>query len=187
MEAEGQGKRRPVPVLVEVTKSDILLSIDFANAYIKERQHAGKPGWPGGNVQAKVLRGGIYVEKDIACTVIGKVAECAMCRLAGVPLDDVIRCGGDGGKDLTLPCGSIQVKASQAGRHLVRVPAERVDYFVFATWSGTASHVAINGYITRASLVQHERKPSHLGNWINYEVPASSLRPIRPLLQIRPV
>lgn len=187
MEAEGQGKRPPVPVLVEVAQGDIHAAIDFARAYIKDKQHAGKPGWRGGLVPDMVLRWGIEVEKDIAGTVIGKVAESAMCRLAGVRLDDVIRRGGDGGKDLLLPCGATQVKASRTGKHLVRVPAERADWFVFATWNGTATHVAIDGYISRPSLVRHEPKPSHRGNWMNYEVSSSSLRPIRSLLQIRTV
>lgn len=187
MESEGQGKRPPVPVLVEVTQGDILSCIDFARAYIKAKHHAGKPGWRGGLVPDLVLRWGIDVEADIAGTVIGKVAERAMCRLAGVRLDDAIRSGGDGGRDLLLPCGSTQVKASRTGRHLVRVPAERADWFVFATWNGASSHVAIDGYISRSSLVRQEPQPSHRGSWMNYEVSSSSLHPIRSLLQIRPV
>lgn len=187
MESEGQGKRPPAPVLVEVTQGDILSSVDFARAYIKAKEHAGKPGWRGGLVPDLVLRWGIEVGKDIAGTVIGKVAENAMCRLAGVRLDDVIRSGGDGGKDLLLPCGTTQVKTSRTGVHLVRVPAERADWFVFATWNGTASHVAIDGYISRPSLVRHEPQPSRRGSWMNYEVSSSSLYPIRSLLRIRPI
>lgn len=187
MESEGQGKRPPAPVLVEVTKADILSAIEFARAYVRAKQHAGKPGWRGGLVPGLMLRWGIKAEKEIAGTVIGKVGESAMCRLAGVRLDDVIRRGGDGGKDLPLPCGSTQVKTSRTGRHLVRVPAERADWFVFATWNGTSPHVAVDGYIGRPSLVRHKPQPSDRGNWMNYEVFSSSLYPIRSLLRIRPI
>lgn len=187
METEGQGRRPPVPVLVEVTQADIHSAIDFARAYVRDKQHAGKPGWRGGLVPDLVLRWGIEVDKDIAGTVIGKVAERVMCRLADVPFDDAIRRGGDGGKDLRLPCGTTQVKASRSGRHLVRVPAERVDWFVFAKWNGTDQHVSIDGYISRSTLCRTEPEPSTRGNWMNYAVSPDMLHPIRSLLRIRPI
>lgn len=187
MEAEGQGKRPPVPVLVEVAQGDIYAAIDFARAYIKDKQHAGKPGWRGGLVPELSLRWDIKVEKDISGSVVGFIGQIAMCKIAGVPWDDKIRGSGDGGVDLLLPCGRTQVKTRRGGTHYVKVPAERVEWFVFATWNGTDPSVAIDGYLSRASVCRHEHRPSPVGSWLNHEVEREALHPIRSLLQIRPI
>lgn len=187
MESEGQGRRPPAPVPVRVCPADIRLAIDFAREYVRAKQHAGKPGWRGGLLPGLVVRGGERVEKDIAGTVIGKVAEIAMCRLAGVEPDLAIRRGGDGGRDLPLPCGKVQVKASMKGRNLVRVNAEQVPWFVFAKWDGVSANVEILGYLSRQRVIEFAPVKSHLGNWLNHEIPCSSLLPIRSLLRIRPI
>ena len=187
MESEGHGRHPPVPVSIRVSPSDIQIAIEFARDYVRAKEHAGKPGWRGGLVPPLVVRGGVRVEKEIAGTVIGKVAEIAMCRLAGVDPDLAMHRLGDGGKDLPLPCGKVQVKASRSGRNLVRVPAERVPWFVFAQWDGVAATVSILGYISRVRLVQFDPVASTRGTWMNHEIPCSSLLPIRSLLKIRPL
>lgn len=187
MESEGQGRRPPAPVPVRVFPADIRIAIEFARKYVRAKHHAGKPGWRGGLLPDLVVRGGERVEKDIAGTVIGKVAEIAMCRLAGVDPDLAIHRGSDGGKDLPLPCGKVQVKASMKGRNLVRLPAEQVPWFVFAKWDGVSANVDILGYLSRSRLVQFAPVGSHRGNWLNHEIPCSSLLPIRSLLRIKPI
>jgi ATP-dependent helicase YprA (DUF1998 family) len=135
------------------------------------------------------LYGGVAVDNTVAGIVIGKVAEVAMCRLAGVPVDLALRKRGDGGRDLLLPCGVTQVKASRKSYEtkLVREPFEAAEWFVFATWKGTDSTVWIDGYVSRAAMSRMEVVPSVRGGWMNREVPVSELLPIRSLLKIRPI
>lgn len=189
MESEGQGRRPPVPVLVDVTPSEIEMCIDFARQYVERYQYAGRPGWNGGLVRLFKLPCGKVLSRDIAGTVLGKVGECAMCKLAGVSLDVAFRSGGDGGHDLQLPCGSVQVKTAKSDyeSRFVRVPAERADWFVFANWSGIDCRVAIDGYLSRAVVRRSPEVGGLYGSWMNYSVSTSRLHPIRSLLRIRPL
>jgi|688.fasta_scaffold52402_7 hypothetical protein len=189
MESEGQGRRPPVPVLVDVTPSEIEMCIDFAREYIERCRYAGRPGWKGGLVRSLKLPCGRVLGRDIAGTVLGKVGECAMCKLSGVALDVALRLGGDGGSDLPLPCGSVQVKTTQRDydSRFVRIPAERADWFVFAHWSGSGYLVSIDGYLSRAVVCRSETVGSSSGAWTNYSVSTSRFHPIRSLLRIRPV
>jgi hypothetical protein len=189
MESEGQGRRPPVPVLVEITPSEIEMCIDFARQYVKRYQYAGKPGWQGGLVRSFKLPDGRALGRDIAGTVLGKAGECAMCKLAGVALDLAFRRGGDGGRDLPLPCGSVQVKTAKSNydSRYVRVPAERADWFVLANWSGSDYRVSIDGYLSRAFVCRSPEVGSSLGRWMNYTVSTSRLNPIRSLLRIQPI
>jgi len=189
MESEGQGKRAPVPVQVEITRGDVLACFDFAIRCSRLRQYANSGGWRGGLVPAMTLYGGVAVDNTVAGIVIGKVAEVAMCRLACVPVDLALRDRGDGGRDLLLPCGVTQVKASRKAfpTKLVREPFEAAEWFVFATWCGTSSSVAIDGYVSRAAMSRMAVAPSTRGGWMNREVPVSELLPIRSLLEIRPI
>jgi hypothetical protein len=135
------------------------------------------------------LLGGVDVDGATAGIVIGKVGEVAMCRLAGVEVDLVLKDRGDGGKDLSLPCGRLQVKTGRKcfATRLVRDPVERVDWFVFATWSGLSKSVSIDGYISHAAVIRFPLYPAKRGTWMNREVPEQRLRPIRSLLKIRPI
>lgn len=189
MESEGQGKRPPAPVLVEVTQSEVGYCVDFAERCSRLRQYAGKPGWRGGLVGGMKLYGGFDANSATAGLIIGKVAECAVCKLAGVPIDLALRDRGDGGRDLQLPCGDTQVKASRKAyaSKFIRDPVEQVPWFVFATWSGKDSRVCVEGYISRASLLRMDVVPSPRGGWMNREVPMNRLMPIRSLLRIRPI
>jgi hypothetical protein len=189
MQSEGQGRRPPAPVPVEITRGDVLACFDFAIRCARLRQYANSGGWRGGLVPAMTLYGGVAVDNTVAGIVIGKVAEVAMCRLAGVPVDLALRERGDGGRDLLLPCGVTQVKASRKSYEtkLVREPFEAAEWFVFATWKGTDSTVWIDGYVSRAAMSRMEVVPSVRGGWMNREVPVSELLPIRSLLKIRPI
>jgi len=189
MQSEGQGRRPPVPVPVEITRGDVLACFDFAIRCARLRQYANSGGWRGGLVPAMTLYGGVAVDNTVAGIVIGKVAEVAMCMLAGVPVDLALRERGDGGRDLLLPCGVTQVKASRKSYEtkLVREPFEAAEWFVFATWAGTDSTVVIDGYVSRAAMSRMEVVPSVRGGWMNREVPVSELLPIRSLLKIRPI
>lgn len=189
MESEGQGRRPPVPVLVEITRGDVLACFDFAIRCSRLRQYAKSGGWRGGLVPSMTLYGGVSVDNTVAGIVIGKVAEVAMCRLACVPVDLALRDRGDGGRDLLLPCGVTQVKASRKAfpTKLVREPFEAAEWFVFATWCGTSSSVAIDGYVSRAAMSRMAVAASSRGGWMNREVPVSELLPIRSLLKIRPI
>jgi hypothetical protein len=189
VESEGQGKRPPVPVPVEITRSDVLLCFDFAIRCERLRQYAGSGGWRGGLVPSMTLYGGVAVDGTVAGMVIGKVAEVAMCRLANVSVDLALKDRGDGGRDLMLPCGSTQVKTARKDfpTKLVREPFERVEWFVFATWSGETSSVSIDGYISKAAMSRMPIQPAKRGEWMNREVPVNELLPIRSLLRIRPL
>lgn len=191
MELEGQGKRPPVPVPVEITRGDVVLCFDFAIRCSRLRQYAKSGGWRGGLVPSMRLFGGVSVDDTVAGIVIGKVAEVAVCRLAGVSVDLALKQGGDGGRDLLLPCGSTQVKASRRSfdTKLVREPFENVDWFVFATWNGLTSSVSVDGYISKAAMSRMKVLPSPRKNatWMNRQVPARELLPIRSLLRIRPI
>ena len=189
MEYEGQGIRPPTPVLVDVTVGDVVACHAFALRCSRLRQYTGAGGWKGGLVPPMNLFGGIEVDGTNAGIVIGKVGEIAMCRLAGVHVDLALKDGGDGGKDLSLPCGRVQVKTGRKpfSSRLIREPIERVDWFVFATWSGLSGSVSIDGYIAHAAVLCFPLYPAKRGTWMNREVPMSRLRPIRPLLSIRPI
>lgn len=191
MELEGQGKRPPVPVPVEITRGDVVLCFDFAIRCSRLRQYAKSGGWRGGLVPSMRLFGGVSVDDTVAGIVIGKVAEVAVCRLAGVSVDLALKQGGDGGRDLLLPCGSTQVKASRRSfdTKLVREPFENVDWFVFATWNGLTSSVSVDGYISKAAMSRMKVLPSPRKNatWMNRQIPACELLPIRSLLRIRPI
>ena len=189
MQSEGQGRRPPAPVPVEITRGDVLACFDFAIRCARLRQYANSGGWRGGLVPAMTLYGGLAVDNTVAGIVIGKVAEVAMCRLAGVTVDLALRERGDGGRDLLLPCGVTQVKASRKSYEtkLVREPVEAAEWFVFAAWKGTDSTVWIDGYVSRASMSRMEVVSSVRGGWMNREVPVSELLPIRSLLKIRPI
>ncbi len=189
MESEGQGKRPPVPVPVEITRGDVVLCLDFAIRCARLRRYAESGGWRGGLVPSMTLYGGVLADDTVAGIVIGKVAEVAMCRLAGCPADLALKDAGDGGRDLLLPCGATQVKASRKKyqNKLVREPFENVDWFVFATWDGSTSQVLIDGYISKAAMSRMEVVPSPRGPWMNRQVSVCELLPIRSLLRIRPI
>jgi hypothetical protein len=189
VESEGQGKRPPVPVPVEITRSDVLLCFDFAIRCARLRRYAASEGWRGGLVPSMSLFGGVAVDSTVAGIVIGKVAEVAMCRLSSVPIDLALRETGDGGCDLLLPCGTTQVKASRRpfATKFVREPFEHVDWFVLATWSGQTSSVSVEGYVSRAAMGRMEIASSPCGRWMNRQIPTHELLPIRSLLRIRPI
>jgi len=189
MEVEGQGKKPPQSVLVEVTPAEVALCVDFALRCSRLRAYAGSSGWKGGLVAGMRLFGGIDVDGTNAGLVIGKVGEVAMCKLANVPVDLALKDRGDGGKDLPLPSGSVQVKTSRRNfpTRLVRNPIEACDWFAFATWGGLIGTVSIEGYVSRAALLREPVIPAKRGQWMNREISVSSLLPIRQLLKIRPI
>lgn len=189
MEVEGQGKRPPQSVAVEITPADVAVCHEFATRCSRLRAYAGRPGWKGGLVPGMTMFGGIDVDRTSAGIVIGKVGEVAMCRLAGVPVDLALKDRGDGGKDLPLPSGSVQVKTSRKSfpTRMVRDRVEQCDWFVFAVWDGLCSIVKLDGYVSRAALARLPSVPAPAGNWLNKEIPISSLLPIRQLLKIRPI
>jgi hypothetical protein len=189
MEVEGQGKKPPQSVLVEITPAEVALCFEFAQRCSKLRAYAGAPGWKGGLVNGMRLYGGIDVDGTHAGLVIGKVGEIAMCKLSGVAVDLALKDRGDGGKDLPLPSGSVQVKTSRRPfrTRMVRDPVEQCDWFVFATWNGLRQMVSVEGYVSRPSLLRLPIVPSPRGEWMNREISLSSLLPIRQLLKIRPI
>ena len=189
METEGQGRRPPQPVLVEISTAEVVECHRFAVECERLRSYAGNAGWRGGQLGARQIPGVGIVSGSLATIVVGKVGEYAMCRLAGAPVDLAMRGAGDGGKDLLLPCGSVQVKTSTKvfDTVLIRCPPERVDWFVFARWIGTENVVSILGYAFREIVAASPAAPSPRGSWMNHAVPISSLRPIRQLLAIRPI
>ena len=189
MEAEGQGRKPPQSVLVEITRAEVALCLEFAQRCSRLRAYAGAPGWKGGLVPGMRLFGGIDVDRANAGIVIGKVGEIAMCKLAGAPVDLALKDRGDGGKDLPLPSGSVQVKTSRKSfpTRFVRDPAEPCDWFVFASWNGMRPAVSIDGYVSRAVLVQRHPVPAPSGDWMNREIHVCDLLPIRQLLRIRPI
>lgn len=189
MDSEGEGKRPPVPVPVEITRGDVVLCLDFAIQCSRLRRYANSRGWRGGLVPSMSLYGGVLADETVAGIVIGKVAELAVCRLAGCSVDLALKDNGDGGRDLLLPCGSTQVKASRKRypTKLVREPFEQVDWFVFATWNGSTKRVLVDGYIGKASMSRMRVATSPRGQWMNRQVPCSELLPIRSLLRIRPI
>lgn len=189
MEVEGQGKRPPQSVPVEVTPAEVEMCHEFAKRCSRLRSYAGAGGWKGGLVPAMRLFGGIDVDSTHAGLVIGKVGEVAMCKLAGVDVDLALKERGDGGRDLPLPSGSVQVKTSRKPyqTRMVRDPVEKCDWFVFAMWSGLGAAVSIDGYVSRAALARLPSLPAPSGHWMNKEIHMSSLLPIRQLLKIRPI
>jgi hypothetical protein len=189
MEAEGQGKKPPQSVLVEVTPAEVELCHEFAKRCSRLRAYAGAAGWKGGLVPGMRLYGGIQVDSTHAGLVIGKIGEMAMCKLSNSPVDLALKDRGDGGKDLPLPSGSVQVKTSRKAfpTRMVRDPVEQCDWFVFATWSGLSSTVSVDGYVSRAAMLRLNVVQSPKGSWMNREIESASLLPIRQLLRIRPI
>lgn len=189
MEVEGQRRRPPKPVAVDVTAAEVAMCADFAATCSRRRGYALSGGWKGGLVPAMRLFGGVNVDQDTAGIVIGKVGEVAMCKLAGVSVDLALRENGDGGKDLPLPCGDVQVKTSRRSfpTRFVRDPVEQVDWFVFASWNGLRPSVFIDGYMSRAVVETQRLAWAPRGSWMNRDVYMMDLLPIRKLLAIRPI
>lgn len=189
MESEGRGKRPPTPVLVDITPAEVALCFDFAQKCCRLRSYQGKAGWKGGLIAGKMLYGGIDADRATVGIVIGKVGEMAVCKISGVATDLALRDRGDGGKDLPLPSGSVQVKTASGSfaTRFVRHPAEACDWFVFATWSGLTRDVRIDGYVSRAALSRVPTVASPRGEWMNKEIHVTDLLPIRQLLKIRPI
>lgn len=189
MESEGQGRRAPSPLRVQITSGQVAMCVEFARECEQVRGYAQSGGWRGGLLTGRTLFGGHRVESHECSTVIGKIGEVAMCLLAGEEVDTAIRRSGDGGKDLRLRCGSVQVKtsASNSTEKLVKDPPEMCDWFVFARWDGAIPYVFVDGYISRSLLFTREPQKSHRGSWMNRVVMSSELRPIRSLLAIRPI
>lgn len=189
MEAEGIGKAPPKPVAVPITPGEVRACVEFSSRVLRARRYESGNAWQRGSLPALKFYGGAVVDKTLSPMVLGKVAELAVCKLAGVPVDFELRSCGDGGKDLLLPCGSTQVKASikRYSTKFVKDPPENVDWFVFATWNGATRVVEIDGYVARAVIARLPVFQSPKGRWLNREVALSSLRPIRSLLSIRPI
>lgn len=189
MEVEGQRKQPPKSVRVDITPAEVELCHEFAQRCSRLRAYAGRPGWKGGLVPGMRLLGGIDADRATAGQTIGKVGEFAVCKLAGVPVDLALKDRGDGGKDLPLPSGSVQVKTSRKSypTRFVREPVEMCDWFVFVTWNGLLPTVSVEGYVSRSTLVRLPVVPAPAGEWMNREIHLSQLHPIRQLLQIRPI
>lgn len=189
MEVEGQGSRPPQSVLVDITAAEVEMCHEFAKRCARLRSYAGARGWRGGLVPPMRMFGGVEVDGTNAGIVVGKVGEVAMCKLAGVPVDLALRDRGDGGKDLPLPSGSVQVKTSRKPfpTRMVRDPVEQCDWFVFTTWNGLAANVSVDGYASRAALSRLPSVWAPSGQWMNKEIHLSKLLPVRQLLKIRPI
>lgn len=189
MEVEGSGKTPPKPVAVPITSGEVCACVEFSSRVLRARRYGSGNEWQRGSLPAMEFYGGAVADKTLSPMVLGKVAELAVCKLAGVPVDFELRSCGDGGKDLVLPCGSTQVKAStkRYATKFVKEPPENVDWFVFATWNGITRFVEVDGYVARAVVARLPVVQSPAGRWFNREVPLSSLRPIRSLLSIRPI
>lgn len=188
MEVEGQGKKKPAAVLVDITPAEVAMCHEFAERCSSLRLYSGSSGWRGGLVPPMKLYGGIEADKATTGITIGKVGEVALCKLANAPIDLALKDHGDGGKDLQLPSGVVQVKTSrkQAQYRFVRVPVESCDWFVFASWDGASPQVSIDGYVARYKVFRLESVESHVGRWMNKEVDVRSLFPIRQMLRLRP-
>lgn len=189
MEVEGVGKKPPQSILVDITPADVAACHEFAMRCSRLRAYAGASGWKGGLVPGMRLFGGVDADRATAGQTIGKVGEIAVCKLAGVPVDLALRDRGDGGRDLPLPSGSVQVKTSRKAypTRMVRDPVEPCDWFVFATWNGLCAAVSVDGYVARESLIRLPSVWSPSGAWMNKEIHVASLLPIRQLLKIRPI
>lgn len=195
MESEGKGKRSPKSVRYQITPHDVRECLSFARDYVERKQHAGHSGWRGGFVP-EFTAAGLLVNRALACVVVGKLGEIALCSLAGVAVDFAIHDGSDNGVDVVLPCGTVQVKTStsQDAVRMVRSPAESADYFVFASLDlkdGLLGRwVYLDGYIKRISVCrcpkQDSCKTDFRGNPVceNFVVATTSLYPIRSLLSI---
>ncbi len=195
MESEGKGSRAPASVECPISTQDVRDCLEFALAYVADKQHAGRNGWRGGFVQP-FTAAGIYIDKPHACTVVGKLGEIALCRLAQVPVDFAIHKESDNGVDLVLPSGTVQVKTA-TGRDAVRYVrrhAERADYFAFASLdirNGLCGRsVYLDGYLKKSLVRKCKQQPSShtddRGNPVceNFVVPIIKLYPIRSLLRI---
>lgn len=190
MESEGQGKRAPSPLRVEITSGQVAMCVEFARKCELVRGYAGSGGWRGGQLKSGLsVFSGHVLESHESPIVVGKIGEVAMCILSGVEVDTAVRRRGDGGHDLRLPCGSVQVKTATRTytSKLVKHPAEMSDWFVFATWDVQQRFVFVEGYVSREFVVRQIIEPSPRGSWMNHVVKCSDLRPIRSLLSIKPI
>jgi hypothetical protein len=173
---------------VEVTQNDLSCALDFARRYIADKQHAGKGGWRGGNVKP-FTSFGVHVPHEYACTVVGKIGEIALCRLAGVEPDMVIHTFGDAGSDLLLPCGVVQAKTTTQNypSRWVRDPIEKAHWFCFLVWETDTNFVTVDGCLSRAAVQSCELRHSPIGDWLNRDVPVSLLKPITGLLAFKSI
>ena len=177
-----------VALRVEVTPNDLIAAIDFARRYVADKQHAGKGGWRGGMVN-EFTAFGVTVQQEHACTVVGKVGEMALCKLANVEPDMDIHTFGDGGGDVRLPCGIVQAKTTTSDypTRWVRHPIENADWFSFQVWEPGSEQVTIDGYASRPAVESCELRRSPRGDWLNRDVPVSMFKPITSLLAFKSI
>lgn len=177
-----------VGLRVEVTPSDLVIALDFARRYIADKQHAGKGGWRGGMVQPFTAFG-VHVRQEYACTVVGKIGEMALCKLANVEPDMDIHAFGDGGGDVRLPCGVVQAKTTTSDypTRWVRHPIENADWFAFLVWAPGSTEATVDGYASRPAVESCRLVNSPRGNWWNRDVPVAMFKPITSLLAFRSI
>ena len=88
------------------------------------------------------------------------VAELAFSNITGIPMQDDISPGGDGGQDFLVGRKIIQLKTRDCNRYpypdlLVRPSHAKADYYFLSTWSPTHPKVAaFIGYTNHHELIK---------------------------------
>ena len=92
--------------------------------------------------------------------LMGLVAESAFSKITGIPMQNDIRPGGDGGQDFQVGKKIIQLKTRDCNRYpypdlMVRPSHAKADYYILSTWSPTAPQTtAFIGYTNHAELTK---------------------------------
>lgn len=189
MEVEGVGQKAPAPKRLQVEPGIVAACVEWARRCAEHRGYKHGDQWQRGLKPAMTLFGGHMAESHFSGLAIGKVAEWYVAKLFGVEIDLRFLPRGDGGVDLVLPCGPSQVKNGSPCRMLVKLGSRELrfsEWFIATKWNGIEPFLSVLGYAHKqqvlSSPVEHGK-----GNWRNYVVPTTTLKPVSTLLAIRPI
>lgn len=189
MEVEGKGKRAPRQKLLPVESGVVAACVEWARQCADYRDYQNGSQWQRGLKPAMTLYGGHRAESYYSGLAIGKVAEWYVAQMFGVTLDLRFLPGGDGGIDLTLPCGPTQVKNCGRRAMLIKLGSRELrtaEWFIATGWNGADDHLPVLGYAHRQRVTSSQVEPG-IGKWMNYVVPLDCLEPVSSLLSIRQI
>jgi hypothetical protein len=189
VEVEGIGVRAPAARQLRVESGVVAACVKWAKDCADYRGYSQQPDqWRRGLKKAMKLFGGHQTQSDFTGLAVGKVAEWYVAKMFGVEIDLRFLPHGDGGVDLRLPCGPSQVKNSDSmARMLVKLGSKELrfaDWFIATKWDGVEPFVHVLGFVHRQQVMESPVQDG-TGNWKNYVVLATAMRPIGGLLSIR--
>ena len=155
--------------IIQLTPSDLILAAHHTGVISGLKQIQNKGGLPNKRISDNT---------DYNIFYIGMLGEIAVSKYLGIPINNEVLVGGDGGIDMHYKNQSIQIKTRTHLKNPIYLMYKHKEEFV-ADWSilctiETPTSVGIRGFISKAKFMQ-KSKPLDFGYGASYVVDIENL------------